>query len=117
MAKVVGLGMGSLLVLWFGLGLAVDVLAVIYVGSWLALSMKKPNLAAGATILIVLVIPSVGGSGGLDLLADLFFILWGSTKLSMDLRWTINQPYQQVVRLPPRTFPTASPAPPVIPAR
>jgi ABC-type transport system involved in multi-copper enzyme maturation permease subunit len=115
-AKFVGLGMGSLLVLWFGLGMAVDVLAVIYVGSWLALSMKKPNLAAGATILIVLVIPSVGVCG-LDLLADLFFILWGSTKLSMDLRWTINQPYQQVVRLPPRTFPTAAPAPPVIPAR
>ncbi|HXU77147.1 MAG TPA: ABC transporter permease subunit, partial [Methylomirabilota bacterium] len=113
---LMGLGMGTLMILWLGLGLAVDAVALVYVGSWLALSMKKPALAPAATILFVLVLPSIGYCG-LDLLADLFFILWASTKLSQDLRWTLNQPYQQPVRIPPRTFPTTAPLPPIIPAR
>ena len=54
-------------------------------GMWLALTLKKPALAPALTILFVLVLPSV--LCWLDIFADLFFILWGVTKLNRtDLR-------------------------------
>ena len=112
---MVGLGMGSVMVLWLALGLFADILAITAVGSWLALSMKKPALAPAATILFVLVLPSIGVCG-LDLLVDLILILWGTTNLSQDLRWTVNRPYQGPVIIPPRQFVTKAGLPPVIPA-
>jgi ABC-type transport system involved in multi-copper enzyme maturation permease subunit len=111
---MVGLGMGSLMVLWLALGLFADIFAIAAVGSWLALSMKKPALAPAATILYVLVLPSIAICG-LDLLVDLIFILWGTTNLSQDLRWTVSRPYQDPVIIPPRQFVTKAGLPPVIP--
>jgi len=68
-----------------------DFLALFWLGLWLALTMKKTNLAPAATILAVLILPSV--LCVLDIFADLFFILWGATKLQQDLRWVLAQQY------------------------
>lgn len=62
-------------------------------GLWLALTLKKPSLAPSLTILYVLILPSA--LCWLDIFADLFFILWGVTKLRhADLRALLAQEYQ-----------------------
>jgi len=77
---------------WFTVGFVADAFAVMWFGMWLALTTKKPRLAPAMTILFVLVIPSIGVCA-LDKLADIFFILWGATKLQQDLRWLASQEY------------------------
>ena len=86
-------GAGGAMVCWFALGLVADVLAVAWVGMWLSLRLKKPALAAPLTILFVLVLPSIAFCG-LDILADIFFILWAFSRLQQELRWVISQQYQ-----------------------
>ena len=62
-----------------------DCYAVIWFGMWLALTLKKPGLAASLTVLFVLVLPSLFCV--LDVFADVFFITWGMSKLRhQDLR-------------------------------
>jgi hypothetical protein len=73
-----------------------DCYAVVWFGMWLALTLKKPNLAPALTILFVLVLPSA--LCVLDVFADLFFILWGMTKLrQQDLRFLITHQYQPII--------------------
>ncbi len=68
-----------------GLRMCADCYAVIWFGMWLALTLRKPGLAPSLTVLFVLVLPSP--LCVLDVFADLFFILWGMTKLrQQDLR-------------------------------
>ena len=83
-------------------------------GMWLALTIKKPGLAPALTILYVLVLPSF--LCGLGVFADVFFIVWGTSKLSgQDLRALIARQYQPVFA---GTAPAPSPAtrglPPII---
>jgi ABC-type transport system involved in multi-copper enzyme maturation permease subunit len=78
----------------FTLSLLADFFAVVWVGMWLGLSMKKVSSAPALTVLLVLIIPSVGSPCGLDMLADLFFILWGVTKLQQDFRWVLARQYR-----------------------
>jgi ABC-type transport system involved in multi-copper enzyme maturation permease subunit len=84
--------LGLVAMSWFTIGFVADAFAVIWFGMWLGLTAKKPRLAPGMTILFVLIIPSIGACG-LDKLADIFFILWGATKLQQDLRWLATQEY------------------------
>src|ERR1043165_2562971 len=71
-----------------------DVCALYWFGLWLALTMKKPSLAPALTVLVVLVVPAALLSFCLlDILADLFFILWGATKLQQDWRWLLARQY------------------------
>ncbi len=68
-------------------------------GMWLALTLKKPGLAPSFTILFVLLLPSV--LCWLDIFADLFFILWGVSKLNrVDLRSLLAREYVPVTPLP-----------------
>jgi ABC-type transport system involved in multi-copper enzyme maturation permease subunit len=93
---------------------AADFFALFWFGLWLALTMKKPTLAPALTLLLVVILPSF--LCVLDLLADLFFILWGATKLQQDLRWVLARQYQ-TASTAFRPFPSApSNLPPVIPA-
>ena len=87
-----------------------DFLALFWLGLWLALTMKKPNLAPALTILLVLILPSV--LCVLDVFADLFFVLWGATKLQQDLRWVLAQQYNKMTS--PITLTGIVQAPPVI---
>lgn len=80
-----------LVTLWFTAGLLADVFTIGWVGMWLALTAKKPNLAPAWTILAVLILPAIGGFCGLDLLADMFLIIWASSSLQTDFRWTLSK--------------------------
>jgi ABC-type transport system involved in cytochrome c biogenesis permease component len=72
-----------------------DCYALAALGMYLALTLKKPGLASPLTILLVLILPSV--LCWLDIFADLFFILWGVSKLrQVDLRAMLAQEYQPV---------------------
>lgn len=88
-----------------------DIIALFWVGLWLSLTMKKPALAPAFTLLLVLVVPSF--LCWLDLFADLFFILWGATKLQQDLRWVLARPHQTVA--PPTLRPALTSSPPGVP--
>jgi hypothetical protein len=81
------------------LRMVADCFALGAFGMWLALTLKKPGLAPALTILFVLILPSF--LCWLDILADLFFILWGVMKLSRaDLRSLAAQEYQPVTVTP-----------------
>lgn len=81
-----------------------DYHAVAWFGMWLALTRKKPGMAPALTILFVLIVPSV--LCWLDVLADLFFILWGMTRLrEQDLRFLMARQYE-----PARAGAAAAPA-------
>jgi ABC-type transport system involved in multi-copper enzyme maturation permease subunit len=75
-----------------GVEMVADLFALCWFGMWLALSMKKPRLAPGVTILCVLVLPSM--LWWLDLLVDLLFIAWSVSRLQQDLRVFLAQQYQ-----------------------
>ena len=75
------------------LRMVADCYALAAFGMWLALTLKKPGLAPGLTILVVLLLPSV--LCWLDIFADLVFILWGVSKLNRaDLRMLLEREYQ-----------------------
>jgi len=76
----------------FTLGLIMDFLALAWVGMWLGLSVKNPYQAPLLTILFVLILPAP--LCGVDMLVDLFFILWGVTKLQQDFRWVLARQYR-----------------------
>jgi ABC-type transport system involved in multi-copper enzyme maturation permease subunit len=107
-AVIASLAGGIFTVLWGAIGLSADVLAVGWFGMWLALTSKRPNLAPAMTILFVLVLPSLGTFCGLDMIADLFFILWAATQLHSDLRWLVARHYQPAKTFFPR--PVSTPA-------
>jgi ABC-type transport system involved in multi-copper enzyme maturation permease subunit len=110
----IGGALGVLLItLWFTVGLLADLFTIGWVGMWLGLTARKPNLAAVWTVLIVLIVPSFACA--FDLLVDVFLIIWASSNLQTDLRWTLARRYH----LPPSqltpqiALPYAAP-PPVI---
>jgi ABC-type transport system involved in multi-copper enzyme maturation permease subunit len=72
-------------------GMVADVYAAGWFGMWLALSLKKPEFAQVLTLLYVLILPSL--FCGLGSLADIFFIAWGVSRLSEDLRRTPSYPH------------------------
>jgi len=106
LSSVFGLVMGSLAFVWFVIGFVADNFAVIWFGMWLALTMKKPQLAPAATILLVLVLPMCANR-----LADIFFILWGAIKVQ-NLRWIVAQQYQRAIAHGPSAVPAN--VPPII---
>jgi hypothetical protein len=112
--SIMGLLAGSFSAVFCVVRTFTDFLAIYWVGLWLAVSMKKPALAPGATILFVLVLPTILSFCLLDIFADLFFILWGYTKLQPDLRWLVGRQGQRVVTdLRPRAVMIAG-VPPII---
>ena len=106
-------GMGLFRISWFTLNLVVDIFAIGWAGMWLALSLKKPNLAPALTILFVLLLASISFCG-MNLFADLFLILWGATKLQQDFRWVLSRQYQAAR---PGLVHAATPAVPPVLAR
>ena len=101
----------SMLLLWFTIGFVAQLFAIMWFGMWLALTMKKPTLAAPATFLFVVVLPSFLFC--FAILATPFFILWGAVKLQQDLRWIVARQYERALR-PPVVVPPKMSAPPII---
>jgi ABC-type transport system involved in multi-copper enzyme maturation permease subunit len=112
----IGRALGSLLVtLWCTIGLLADLFTIGWVGMWLALSVKKTHLAPAWTILFVLILPAPGLFCGLDLLVDMFLIIWASNCLQTDFRWTLSRQYQvPTAQITPRIALPYIPPPPVI---
>ena len=102
---------GFMAVGWLAIGLIADVFAIGWAGMRIALTAKNPKFALSFTVLCVLLIPSVGVCG-LDLVVDLFLILWAATSLHQDFRYLIT-PHQ---RIQLQFLPQASskPLPPVL---
>jgi len=75
----------------YSVRLALDLLAICWVGMALALTMRQPSLAPALTILLVLILPSV--LWWLDVLADLALIAWGASRCRQDLRRLLIQQY------------------------
>ena len=65
-----------------------DFVAMGWLGMWLALTMRKPHLAAGATILYVIILPSVTVCYAwmFGFVVDVILIAVFATKMRMDLR-------------------------------
>jgi hypothetical protein len=101
---------GSVGNLWYCVCMTADMFAVCWFGMWLALSMKRPHLAPALTILFVLILPSM--LCGLAILADLFFMSYGYTRLQQDLRRLIAQQYQQTFPSPALQLSAVPPAMP-----
>jgi len=55
-------------------------------GMWLALSMRRPNMATGLTILFVVILPTIAYCLP-SIIIDAIFILVGWIKLSEDFRF------------------------------
>jgi len=83
----VGALVGGLLLLVEGL----DFVALGWLGMWLALTMRKPQLAAGATILYVLLLPGLVTCYAvfIGFVLDLVLIAVFASKLRADLRRTL----------------------------
>jgi hypothetical protein len=75
-----------------------DTLAAGWFGMWFALTIKRPVLAPALTILFVLVLPSC--LYRFDLVADMLFVSWGTTKLQQDFRWLVLGPAEQALPVP-----------------
>jgi len=107
---------GSLLFsLWFTAALFADVLTIGWVSMWLALTVKKPDLAPAWTILFVVILPAPLMFCGLDLVVDIFLIVWASSNLQTDFRWTLSRQYQiSREQLTPQVALPYVPTPPVI---
>jgi hypothetical protein len=92
-----------------------DYFALGWTGMWLALSLKKPNLAAPLTILYVLVLPRFAFCVP-DLMIDVFFIIWARKKLQKDLRAAAIPHYRPSFTIPQIPRPPQPPvAPPPLP--
>lgn len=114
--------LGAVVIGWHSISVVADILAVCWFGMWVALSTKKPSQAVARTILFVLVLPGLAfcevfpplSFCSLSILADLFFILWGSSKLQQDFRWLLANQYQPGRGGPAPQTTLISPLPPVI---
>ena len=92
LAELFGLGTGFVALTGFALYFVADIYAICWFGTWLALTAKKPALAPIWTIIFVVILPLP--LCFLDIIADLFFILWGVIKLQQDFRVLLAQEYQ-----------------------
>ncbi len=89
-----------------------DILALGWVGMWLGLSARKPNMAVAMTILFVMIVPAfVFCAPGLPV--DLIFIFWARQKLTKQFRF-VAMPQYDALFVSPRLAPTTMP-PPIIP--
>lgn len=96
------LAAGELLtpVVWLTAGFLADAAALIMLGMWLSVSMKRPAHAPLVAIFIVLILPSmtlcgvipVMGICGLDFFLDLLLILWAGNRLNLHLRAALTRP-------------------------
>ena len=92
---------GPLGALFLTIGLAADVAAIGWFGMWLALTVRKPGVAPALTILAVLILPAM--LSRFDLVADMLFISWGTTRFRGEFRWLA------AARLPNPNEPPPSP--------
>jgi len=84
---------GSVLGGIYTVRMLMDLLAICWFGMGLALTLRKPQLAPALTILYVLILPAILSACFLDVVPDVFFIIWGMAKTRTDLRHVLVQQY------------------------
>lgn len=97
-ASVFGLlGIGGVLLIQ-----ALDFLAIAWLGMWLALTMKKPQLAVGATLLYVVVLPwlTFCYAWFVGFILDIILIAVFASKLNSDVRQTLTSRPQLLAATP-----------------
>jgi ABC-type transport system involved in multi-copper enzyme maturation permease subunit len=82
----------TVLPLLYSARMMADLFALCWVGMALALTMKKPQLAAAATLIFVLVLPSIFCWA--DFLVDLLLIAWSTNRLQRELRSQPTAPFE-----------------------
>jgi hypothetical protein len=92
------------------LKLVLDFFALGWFGMWLALTIKKPNLAVAFTALFVLVLPSFILCVP-DFLIDIGFIIWARIKLLRDFRVLAAQSYTAMPVVPSAASAPGAPPP------
>ncbi len=98
---------------WFVVALVADMVAIAWLGMWLALSVKNPAHAPVITVLVGLL--TAFRLCGVNLFLDLGLILWSVTKLQQDFRWVLVRQYQPVMPyLAPQPASPPPGAPPII---
>jgi len=85
--RLVGMGFAGIFGLFALVGWVLDFFAMGALGMWLALTMRKPHLATGATILFVLILPSL--VCGFGFIVDIVLIAIFVNKLREDSRRTV----------------------------
>jgi len=81
---LLGMRTGGLGAILLTIRMGADILATGWFGMWLALTARRPGLAPGLTILAVLILPAI--LSDFDLVANMLFISWGTTRLQEDFR-------------------------------
>ena len=79
--------LGSLVTGICAVRMLIDSYTVCVFAMALALTLKRPTMALGTAIVAVLILPSI--LCWFDVVANLVFIVWSSTKLQQDLRWVV----------------------------
>ncbi len=102
--NIIGLLLGAVSSVLTALRTIADLLAIFWLGLWLSLSIKKPNLAPGLTILFVLVLPAILSPCYLDMGVDLFLIIWAIAQLHQEMRWVLSRQYQEPLTRPVRVL-------------
>lgn len=87
-AVLTGFGSGAFL----ALNTLIDFFALGWVGMWFAVSMRKPGLAPGVTVLLVLILPAALFCVP-SFLIDIFFIAWASRKLAPGFRRLVSEQF------------------------
>jgi ABC-type transport system involved in multi-copper enzyme maturation permease subunit len=80
----------------FVLRMALDIVAILWVGTALALTSRRPSLAPAWTVLFVLLLPSPLAFCWLDILVDLVLISWATNQCRLDLRRLVAEQYQAI---------------------
>lgn len=83
-SRLMGMGIASIFGIFALVGWILDFFAMGALGMWLALTMRKPHLATGATILFVLILPSL--VCGFGFIVDIVLIAVFLNKLHQDFR-------------------------------
>jgi hypothetical protein len=103
---------GSFLAVLTVVRLAMDLFALCWFGMALALTSRRPSLASAKTVLLVLILPSIFSFCWLDIVADIFCIAWGVSKLQGELRNLVTSESRNA-RCPTISFSRIG-APPII---
>lgn len=78
----------------FVVRLAADLLAILWLGTALALTSNRPNTVSAWTVLLVLILPAPLSVCWIDILVDLVLISWATNKCRLDLRRLVAEQYQ-----------------------
>jgi len=92
-SSVLGLLLTSVFPVGYSVRMVLDLLAIYWLGIWLALSSRRPQYAPLLTILFVLILPLPASMCWLDIIVDIVLIAIGASNMRRDLRSHLIRQY------------------------